>query len=248
MSFRSADELRTIIRNSTIENSEHHLEYMARPYRGPTLTFVENPNPHLFDDLPASRRYQIHTRLLPADDAGNPSMSRGFIPIRWDAGALSLTIAQDHFKYSTVPLTYAGSPPQPCIWNLASHAEYLWELSSRLHKLGKILFANGVHPDRVMLGFDADAMGCEGTPVYTLGESFYAPHVAADTKPYCYLNASGKSTPRRWNWSLLGISAQLQHEGRRATHAQIRSDDHQNEPSRVGARDVCVGNSRICRH
>ena len=50
VSFRSASELRTIIRNSTIENSEHHLEYMARPYRGPTLTFVQNPNPHLYDD------------------------------------------------------------------------------------------------------------------------------------------------------------------------------------------------------
>lgn len=198
VSFRSADELKAIIRNSTIENPEHRLELVARPYRGPTLTFVENPNPRLFND---SNKQTIAKYML--DDYLPMLLASKYVEGlytdslgRWCS---YFNYRTDHFKYSTVPLTYAGSPPKPCISNLASHAEYLWELSSRLHKLGKIVFANGVHPDRVMLGFDADAMGCEGTPVYTLGENFYAPRVAAGSKPYCYLNESGKSTPRLWN-------------------------------------------------
>jgi hypothetical protein len=98
-----------------------------------------------------------------------------------------------------VPLTYAGDPPQPCLWNLQSHAEYLWELGARLHAQGKFFFANGIHLDRVMLGFACDVMGEEGTPVYTAGEGFYALRVAAGIKPYCLLNASHKTTSRLWN-------------------------------------------------
>ena len=42
-----------------------------------------------------------------------------------------------HFKYATVPLTYAGDPPQPCLWNRSSLAEYLWELGKRLPCAGQ---------------------------------------------------------------------------------------------------------------
>ena len=83
----------------------------------------------------------------------------------------------DHFRYTTLPLTYAGFRPQPCIWNLQSHAEYLWELESRLHKQNRIVIANGVHPDRVMLGFAVDVMGEEGTRTLDAGEAFAAVRV-----------------------------------------------------------------------
>jgi hypothetical protein len=98
-----------------------------------------------------------------------------------------------------VPLTYAGQPPKPCLWNLASHAEYIWELGRKLHAQGKIFTANGVHPDRAMLGFGCDVMGSEGAPVYDAGENFYVSRVAAGIKPYCYLNATHKVSPRLWN-------------------------------------------------
>ena len=52
-----------------------------------------------------------------------------------------------------------GDVPKPCIWNLQSHAEYLLDLGQRLHAKGKIFVANGVHPDRIMLGFASDVMG-----------------------------------------------------------------------------------------
>jgi hypothetical protein len=62
----------------------------------------------------------------------------------------------------------------------------------------KIVFANGVHPNRVMLGFGVDAMGGEGTPTIDGGEAFAALRVAAGIKPYCLLNATGKSSPKLW--------------------------------------------------
>ena len=42
-------------------------------------------------------------------------------------------------------------------------------------------------------------IGSEGTPVYDAGENFYVSRVAAGIKPYCYLNASHKVSPKLWN-------------------------------------------------
>ena len=198
VSFRSADELKAIIRNSTIYDAQHRLQWMARPYRGPTLTFPQNPAPNLFhdSDKPTIAKYTLDyylpmmfkSRLV--DGCYVDSLGRwcGFYNYR-----------AEHFKYATVPLTYAGAPPQPCLWNLSSHAEYLWELGRRLHAQGKIFIANGVHPDRVMLGFACDVIGEEGARAYNSGEGFYALRVAAGLKPYCLLNAAHKVSPRLWN-------------------------------------------------
>jgi hypothetical protein len=198
VSFRSGDQLKTIIRNSGIHDEQHQLAYLARPYRGATLTFPQNPNPKLFDDQPGKETIAKYTL-----DDYLPKMFRS----QWVDGCYVDSLGRwcgfynyraEHFRYSRLPLTYAGSPPQPCIWNLQSHAEYLWELQSRLHKQNKIVFANGVHPDRVMLGFALDVMGEEGTRTVDAGEAFAALRVAAGPKPYCLLNATGKNSPKLW--------------------------------------------------
>lgn len=198
LSFRSADELKRIIHNSTIYDAQHRLQWVARAYRGPTLTFPQNPDPNLYrdSDKPTIAKYTLDYYLPMmfksrfVDGCYLDSLGRwcGFYNYR-----------AEHFKYATVPLTYAGEPPQPCLWNLQTHAEYLWELGKRLHAQGKVFIANGVHPDRVMLGFACDVMGEEGTPNYTAGEGFYALRVAAGLKPYCLLNAAHKVSPRLWN-------------------------------------------------
>lgn len=197
-SFQSTEALKAIIRNSGIYDEQHQLTILPRPYRGPTLTFPQNPNPKLYDDKPDTltiAKYELD-HYLPMllsskliDGCYVDSLGRwcGYYNYR-----------ADHFRYTSLPLTYAGSPPQPCIWNLQSHAEYLTELSSRLHRMNKIVFANGVHPNRVMLGFDVDAMGGEGTPTIDGGEAFAALRVAAGIKPYCLLNATGKNAPKLW--------------------------------------------------
>jgi hypothetical protein len=197
-SFRTAEELKAIIRNSGIHDAEHRLQWLARPYRGPTVSFPQNPSPRLFENgsKPTVSKYTLDYYLPmmfkspDVDGCYVDSLGRwcGFYNFR-----------AEHFDSAAVPLTYAGDPPQPCLWNLQSHAEYLWELGARLHAQGKFFFANGIHPDRVMLGFACDAMGEEGAPAYTSGESFYALRVAAGIKPYCLLNAAHKTTARLWN-------------------------------------------------
>jgi hypothetical protein len=199
VSFRSSDELKNIIHNSSIHDFEGRLQIIPRPYRGPTLTFPQNPNPRLFKDDSTKETIAKYTL-----DYYLPMMFRSKYVDGCYVDSLGrwcgfYNYATEHFKYSTVPLTYAGNPPKPCLWNLASHAEYIWELGRRLHAQGKIFIANGVHPDRAMLGFACDVMGSEGTAVYDAGENFYVSRVAAGIKPYCYLNASHRVSPKLWN-------------------------------------------------
>ena len=201
LSFRSPDELKAIIRNSTLHDPQGRLALLPRAYRGPTLTFPQNPNPNLFRDeqRPTIARYTLDyyipmmltSRFV--DGIYLDSLGRwcGYYNFR-----------TEHFKDSTVPLTYQGSPPQVCLWNLQSHAEYMWEARRRLHAQGKILMANGLSPERVMLGFACDVMGREGAPSYESGEGFYAMRVAAGSKPYCLLNATHHVSPRLWASSL----------------------------------------------
>jgi hypothetical protein len=199
VSFRTSEELKNIIRTSSIHDHEGKLQILARPYRGPTLTFPQNPNPRLYGEESTKETIAKYTldyylpmmfRSKYVDGCYLDSLGRwcGFY-----------NFATEHFKYTSVPLTYAGDPPKPCLWNLASHAEYIWELGRRLHAQGKIFIANGIHPDRAMLGFACDVMGSEGTPVYDAGENFYVSRVAAGIKPYCYLNATHKVSPKLWN-------------------------------------------------
>src|SRR5206468_6633435 len=169
-----------------------------RPYRGPTLTFPQNPNPALMRDAGQSTvasytlDYYIPLMLKSefVDGIYLDSLGRwcGFYNYR-----------AEHFKDATVPLTYRGEPPRVCLLNLQSHAEYLWEASKRLHAQGKILMANGLSPERVLLGFACDVMGREGAPSYETGEGFYAMRVMAGPKPYCLLNATHRVSARLWS-------------------------------------------------
>jgi hypothetical protein len=201
-SFRDANEHRAIIRNSGLHDAQGRPAFMPRPYRGPTLTFPQNPNPNLFRgdaSKPTVASYTLDhyiPQMLASkfvDGIYLDSLGRwcGFHNFR-----------KEHFTDSTVPLTYSGSPPQVSLWNLQSHAEYMWEAGRRLHAQGKILMANGIGPTRVLLGFASDVMGREGAAASTTIEDFYAPRVAAGVKPYCLLNATHRVSPRIWNAAL----------------------------------------------
>jgi hypothetical protein len=205
-SFRNVEQLKAIIRNSGLYDEEQKPTVLIRDYLGNTVSFPLNPNPRLYSD---SNKITIAKYTL--DD---------YLPMLFEGSKLidgcyldSLgrwlnyyNYRREHFKYSTVPLTYSGKAPQASLWNAQSHAEYLWELSRRFRAQDKILFANGVHADRVMLGFAVDAMGMEGTPSYLKHDAFYSARVAAYTKPYCALNAGDNASPTTWNSCLyLGI-------------------------------------------
>jgi hypothetical protein len=198
VSYRSAAEHKAIIRSCMLYDAQQQPSIRIRQYRGPSITFVTNPNPRLFSDqqIPTVAKYELNYYLpmLMAskrmDGCYVDSLGEWCTPDNY---------RHEHFKFSSVPLTYAGNPPQPCLWNLQSHAEYLWELGRQMHAADKIVFGNGVHSDRLLLGFALDAMGMEGLPSYHKLDELYARRVAAGSKPYTVLNAHGKNTPELWN-------------------------------------------------
>jgi hypothetical protein len=69
---------------------------------------------------------------------------------------------QEHFQYSGIPLSYDPTSGQPVIPNRFSLLEFLWELRDQMHRQNKLLFANGVHPDRRFHFFALDILGVEG--------------------------------------------------------------------------------------
>ncbi|MDB6025185.1 MAG: hypothetical protein JWM68_1408 [Verrucomicrobiales bacterium] len=207
VSFRDVSQLKEIIRNSSLHDEQHRPDILMRQYLGNTLTFPLNPNPRLFSDGTnlTIAKYTLD-EYLPMLFNASKRIDGCYVDSlgRWPG---YYNFRTEHFKYASLPLTYSGKTPQPCIWNLQSHAEYLMELSRRLHEQNKIVFANGVHPNRVMLGFYVDVLGEEGLPDFTKS-GFYSKRVAAYNKPFCALNGRDSTKPRVWNSCLfLGIFA-----------------------------------------
>jgi len=69
---------------------------------------------------------------------------------------------REHFAASRVPLSYDPNTGRPVIPNRFTLLEFLWELGDELHARDKLLFANGLHPDRRFHFFTLDVMGVEG--------------------------------------------------------------------------------------
>jgi len=202
VSFDSVEQLKAIIRSSGIHDANGRFVIDRREYLGKTLTFPTNPNPQLFEGEGEETvaGYTLD-RYLPMMFRGSRLINGCYVDSlgKWCGYYNS---RREHFAYSTVPLTYAGDPPRVCLWSAQSHAEYLWELGKRLHADGKIVLGNGVHPDRVMLGFAVDALGTESLPSYRNPSGFYSRRVAAGNKPYCVLNSRQRDNATLWNSSL----------------------------------------------
>lgn len=206
VSFRTVDQLKEMIRNSNVYDERQKPSVLLRDYLGNTVTFPLNPNPRLFSDSNAVTiaRYTLED-YLPMLFSGSKYVDGCYVDSlgRWPG---YYNFRREHFRYTALPLTYSGKDASPCIWNLQSHAEYLQELSKRLHQQNKIVFANGVHANRVMLGFYVDALGMEGLPDFARGDGYFSTRVAAGTKPYCALNGRDNVSARAWNSCLyLGI-------------------------------------------
>ncbi len=203
VSFRNVDQLKEMIRNSCVYDRDQKPDVLIREYLGNTVTFPLNPNPRLFADTTnlTIAKYTLND-YLPMLFNGSKLIDGCYVDSlgRWPG---YFNHRQEHFRYTTLPLTYSESAP--AIWNLQSHAEYLVELSKQLHAQNRILFANGTHANRVMLGFYVDVLGEEGLPDFTK-PGFYAKRVAAFDKPFCALNGRDNTNPRVWNSCLyLGL-------------------------------------------
>jgi hypothetical protein len=143
-SFNSVKQLKAIIYNSGLYDSEGHYVVIARRYTGNTLTFPLNPNPELYDDsskmtIAKYTLYDYIPRFIHAipDISGIYFDSMG----RWGK---YLNYRQEHFKYTRYPLS-VDSNGNPVIANVTSLYEFISKARTLLHAENKLIFANGVH-------------------------------------------------------------------------------------------------------
>jgi len=73
-----------------------------------------------------------------------------------------LNYREEHFAATRVPLSYDQNTGRPVLPNRFTLLEFLWRLGDELHARDKLLFANGVHPNRRFHFFALDVMGVEG--------------------------------------------------------------------------------------
>jgi hypothetical protein len=55
-----------------------------------------------------------------------------------------LNFCREHFQYTTVPLTFSSDTRQPALYKGLAVYEFTRWLSENVHRLGKLMFANGV--------------------------------------------------------------------------------------------------------
>jgi hypothetical protein len=109
------------------------------------VTFVTNPNPHLFEDKPGARSTgaeameRIHEWV-----ARYPAVDGIYIDSLGRAWCGKLDYGHDHFPYARHPLTF-DSAGRLAIHNVIGHYEFLEELRAELHSQKRLLFANGVY-------------------------------------------------------------------------------------------------------
>jgi hypothetical protein len=144
-----------------------------------------NPNPHL--PAPASapgatNREPLHNgATVYWNDALKESLYGPRANGRLDGEYLDslegyvtadLNFRREHFRHTTVPLTFATDTKQPALFKGLAVFEFTKWLSADLHRMGKLMFANGV-PYR--LGFLCPWLDVLGTETDWLQDGKYHP-------------------------------------------------------------------------
>ncbi len=128
---------------------------------GNSITFPLNASPYLFgdsDSVTVSKALLAHVGKLHADI---PGLDGTYVDSLGSWGSY-LNHRREHFQYGRIPLSHDPTSGQPVIPNRFSLLEFLWELRDQMHRQKKLLFANGVHPDRRFHFFALDILGVEG--------------------------------------------------------------------------------------
>ncbi len=137
------------------------VEIRESAWGGNSITFPLNANPWLAAD---SEEPTVAKALL-AHVAGQheeiPQLDGTYVDSLGHWGDFT-SFRREHFAAERVPLTYDLVTGRPVIDNRFALLEFLWELRDLLHERGKLLFANGVHPNRRFHFFALDVMGVEG--------------------------------------------------------------------------------------
>lgn len=138
-----------------------HVRIRNSTWGGNSITFPLNANPRLFEETDratVAKALLAHVERLHEDI---PSLDGTYVDSLGSWGSY-LNHRREHFRYGQVPLSYDPTSGQPVIPNRFSLLEFLWELRDQMHRHKKLLFANGVHPDRRFHFFALDILGVEG--------------------------------------------------------------------------------------
>jgi len=97
-----------------------------------------------------------------------------------------LNFRREHFRYSSVPLTFATDTKRPALWKGLAVYEFTRWISEDVHRMGKLMFANGV-PYR--LSFLCPWLDVLGTETDWLQGDKYRP--ASDSQMNLWRTMSG---------------------------------------------------------
>jgi hypothetical protein len=155
--------MKQIIQNCLLMDAEGHPHVLIRntTWGGNSVTFPLNANPRLFSDsdrATVAKALLNHTTKL--HDA-IPTLDGIYVDSLGNWGSY-INHRREHFAYAQAPLSYDPSTGRPVIPNRFTLLEFLWTLRDQLHDRDKLLFANGLHPNRRFHFFALDVMGVEG--------------------------------------------------------------------------------------
>ncbi|MEA3400407.1 MAG: hypothetical protein U9R79_04105 [Armatimonadota bacterium] len=153
-----------IIRNCMLHDADGDpvVEIRNTAWGGNSITFPLNANPWLFafdDDRPTIAGVLLDAVRVQHDET--PGLDGTYVDSLGHWGNF-VNFRREHFAAERIPLSYDPATGRPVINNRFTLLEFLWELGTYLHDRGKLLFANGVHPNRRFHFFALDVLGVEG--------------------------------------------------------------------------------------
>jgi len=155
--------MKAIIESCMLHDADGDPQVVIRntTWGGNSVTFPLNANPWLDpgDDAPTVARAILNAVGAMHDEI--PALDGTYVDSLGAWGNFD-NFRREHFAAERVPLTYDAATGRPVVANRFTLLEFLWELGDSLHERGKLLFANGVHPNRRFHFFALDIMGVEG--------------------------------------------------------------------------------------
>jgi hypothetical protein len=121
-----------------------------------------NPNPYLPGSLNAATVHwnaALKQRLYGPDAKGR--LDGEYLDSLEGYVTADLNFRREHFRASTVPLTFASDTKQPALYKGLAVAEFTRWISEDVHRMGKLTFANGVPYRFTFLCPWLDVMGTE---------------------------------------------------------------------------------------
>lgn len=158
------DELmKQIIRSCMLHNADGdpHVVIRNTPWGGNSVTFPLNANPwlHETEDTPTVARTILDAVRSMHEEI--PALDGIYVDSLGAWGDFD-NFRREHFAAERLPLTYDAATGRPVIDNSFTLLEFLQGLGELLHPQGKLVFGNGIHPDRRFHAFVCDVLGVEG--------------------------------------------------------------------------------------